>query len=701
MLFCIVSPATLTEFDRAAAQTDALRRLAEHAPVGILTLAAVLEQHDRTSEIVDLNVLYRDYLCLEDEERYAIDFCGFAARHILGLPFDAVGFGTICSTYPLTLRIADRVKKARPDAPVILGGPQASATDVATLRRFSHIDFVLRYEAEESLPRLLEVLERQEPVESVKGLTYRRDGEIRRTASPPPIEDLDRLPLPAYHRYPYLKQARYIPLELGRGCPYACTFCSTNDFFRREFRLKSPKLIVEQMRLLKNEYKVPIFDLIHDMFTVNRKKVVEFCEAIIASGESFTWNCSARTDRVDPELLDLMAEAGCAGIFFGIETGSQKLQTELKKRLVLGDAMKSIQHASSLGLQTAVSLITGFPTETDEDFADTVDFFGRALRHENTAPQFHILAPLADTPLEREYRDRLQFDDIFSDMSHQGWEQDPADRDLIAAYPDVFSSFYAIPTPLNRPFVKEVRAFLLYGARHFRWILAALHVDQGHLLNVYRDFRPWLAAKRPDFFRDGADATGYYRQPDFYRDFPEFVADRYVDASNRGLAIKTLLAFSTAFAVAAADEPEAAPQPVSGDGRKLINKAGFASSSVPALAANVRLMKSPIDFQELIRRVAAGERLESIALTSTTLASCKRPGRWPEILQLSPKSLALLELCDGQNSVPAIIESFARSFPRSDDIPAEKAALVGLEMLRHENLIEDSSQPGTAVLEAA
>lgn len=153
---------------------------------------------------------------------------------------------TICSTYPLTLRIAERVRRARPRVPIVFGGPQASAVDIATLQRFPQVDFILRYEAEESLPALLNALQAGRAVEGVAGLTYRRSGDVVRTPSSPVIDDLDRLPIPAYHRYPYLKQARFIPLELGRGCPYACTFCSTNDFFRRNFRLKTPRLIVEQ-----------------------------------------------------------------------------------------------------------------------------------------------------------------------------------------------------------------------------------------------------------------------------------------------------------------------------------------------------------------------------------------------------------------------------------------------------------------------
>ena len=98
-----------------------------------------------------------------------------------------------------------------------------------------------------------------------------------------------------------IETCQRMPLELGRGCPFACKFCSTNDFFRRNFRLKSPGQVIAQMRALHRLYGHTSFELIHDMFTVNRKRVVAFCEAMVASGEKFQWYCSARTDSVDDE----------------------------------------------------------------------------------------------------------------------------------------------------------------------------------------------------------------------------------------------------------------------------------------------------------------------------------------------------------------------------------------------------------------
>jgi radical SAM superfamily enzyme YgiQ (UPF0313 family) len=260
------------------------------------------------------------------------------------------------------------------------------------------------------------------------------------------IEDLDNLPPPAFHLYAKAENSGYMPLEAGRGCPFACSFCSTNDFFRRRFRMKSPDVLVEQMKSLKKAYNVNSFDLIHDMFTVDRRKVVAFCESLSDCGDTLFWGCSARTDCIDDELIDLMAANGCTGIFFGVDSGSDRVQALIQKRLDLSEAAARITRANTRGIQHTVSLITGFPEETKEDLRGTIRFIGESLRHQHAQIQLHLLAPLAETPITTQYQDQLIYDDIFSDISFQGWEQDAEERRMIIAHPELFPNFYAVPT---------------------------------------------------------------------------------------------------------------------------------------------------------------------------------------------------------------------------------------------------------------
>ena len=138
--FVYLSPSITYDGD----DTDNRRsqRISETPPLGILTLAAVLERLSITPVIIHLNRLYREYLAQDCGFRAETSFCAFAASHV-AQGFDIIGLGTICSSYPLTLRLAARLKHANPEAAIVLGGPQASAVDVATMESFPSIDIVV------------------------------------------------------------------------------------------------------------------------------------------------------------------------------------------------------------------------------------------------------------------------------------------------------------------------------------------------------------------------------------------------------------------------------------------------------------------------------------------------------------------------------------------------------------------------------
>ena len=317
MDICLITAPTVAEFgDLAEITSESVVQAASEPQLGILGLAAVLEERGDAPRIADLNRTYLGYSQSVGRSQLS-EFTEFAAQAIAANNTSLYGFSSICSSYPLTIRIAKTLKALRPESTILLGGPQASVVDMQTLAAFPFVDLVLRGEAEHTLPQLMNQLEGERRLDQVPGLTYRLDSRPHRNANASVIEDLDALPSPAYHLTGELHGADRASLELGRGCPFACTFCSTNDFFRRNFRLRSPERVLRDMRLIAAEYSIRDFELVHDMFTVDYRRVAAFCEAMIASGDQFTWSCSARTDRINEELLDLMARAGCRGIFFG------------------------------------------------------------------------------------------------------------------------------------------------------------------------------------------------------------------------------------------------------------------------------------------------------------------------------------------------------------------------------------------------
>jgi len=440
------------------------------------------------------------------------------------------------------------------------------------------------------------------------------------------------------------------------------------------------------MKLIKDLHGIGTFDLIHDMFTVDRKRVVEFCDALLAFGEEFHWNCSARTDCVDERLIALMAEAGCRGIFFGIETGSARMQRIIQKDLDLRYATRMIRCADKHQIRTAVSLITGFPDESPDDLRDTVGFLVDSLRFDHAEPQLHILAPLAETPIHTQYRDKLTFDYILSDMSYQGWRQDPADQMMIREYPDIFPNFYAVPTPwLDRQYLKEVRDFLLNGLRYFRWLLLALHRNSGDVLKVFDKWQVWRAGKRPARPVPDEQCNSQSSAVEFKEDFVQFVQDNYAStANNSGLRIKALVEYETAVRAPGVRE-------VSAPGESSVEPIGprepLGLDAVPCITKGLHLVILSADYKEVVRSIKRKGKLDRVPVTPVTLVTRKSAESTIEVIQLSDLSAQLLEICDGNRTVEQIVERFSSLGHTVDDIPLDKVCIFGLELLHQQGLI--------------
>jgi radical SAM superfamily enzyme YgiQ (UPF0313 family) len=697
MKVCLISAPTANQLDRGAVgETEAARIMGELAPVGILSLAAVLEAKGLQPEVVDLNRVY--YTWLQDSNPDKTDFCSFAGGYFAARDFDFFGFSTVCSSYPMTLRIAAEVKRLHGKSVVALGGPQASVVDLATMRAFPFIDVVVRGEAEHTLPELVDALGGRGSLPSVPGITFRQDGNVMRSPEAPLVADLDALPFPAFHLFPDIRFCRHFPLELGRGCPFACTFCSTNDFFRRRFRLKSPKQMIGDMRRVKQTYGCNSFELVHDMFTVDRKRVVEFCEALLESNEGFYWGSSARTDCIDEELIALMAKAGCRGIFFGIETGSRRMQKIIDKGLDLNDSAERVRSCDKFKINTAVSLMAGFPDETMTDLRETAAFFVDSLRWDHADPQLSILAPLADTPIQKHHKDALVLDDDVADMSYRGWRQELQDAEMIAGHPEIFSSFYSVPLPyLERESLKELRDFLLNGMRAFRRLLLGLHQDSGDVVDVFHQWQEWRTSNRGHF--SNGDRSVYYAQNDFPDDFFRFVRSHYIPAASKSpLAMTALVEYEAALLGRDQESGELRhhQDPVYDDPLPDEDAELLFPETRLELRPGVRVIGLPADYQEIVRRLRQRIPLHDLPDRPVKLVIRRLPRDPAEVRQLSPLSVELLELCESGLTVEEIQAEFRKNKVEVSGVPPDRLCLAGLEILRQEGLI-GLAQPKSVV----
>jgi hypothetical protein len=676
MRLSLVTAAIATDFEDAGDAASGEVRASSVAPqLGILSLAGILEQIGLRPDLVNLDQVYYAYLD-QFGSRGLAGFPEYAAPIIAASGAEIYGFSSICSSYPLTIRIAACVKGLRPDCTILLGGPQASVVDLGTLAAFPFVDFILRGEAERTLPVFLEEWGGKRRFSTVPGLSYRTPFGPARNEDAPIIEDLDSLPLPAYHLTDELRNSPYASLELGRGCPFACTFCSTNDFFRRKFRVKSPEVMLAGMRAIASAYGIDNFDLVHDMFTVDRKRVVAFCRHMIDSGENFGWSCSARTDCVDDELLELMAEAGCRGIFFGIEAGSRRMQRIIDKDLDPDRAKAMIEAAERLCIPTTVSLITGFPEENCDDLRETVGMYMHSMRHAGSSPQLNLLAPLAGTPIHSQYKDQMVLEELCSDMSHQGRTQNESDRELIRQFPHIFPNFYLLPAPgLDRAFCMELKEFLGAGARRHRWLLTALDQSSGGILEVFSEWRKRRLELHPDL--SGGSLRHYYTLKGFASEFAAFVRGHL--PAFKSFAVEALVGCYEAL-IEAEDRDATLPRdypPVSGP---------LLGSDLPVRMPHIHVLELGCDIQSVIDDIKiAGKprprRTRKFYRTGETTEGASR------LLEITPRVASALQMCDGLHPVDEFIARLAESFPGSTKLRRHSARCL-LDGIRAKGFIE-------------
>jgi anaerobic magnesium-protoporphyrin IX monomethyl ester cyclase len=355
-------------------------------PLGLGYLAAVLEKNKYEVDVIDCQALRLSY------DDFKIEL---SKRQP-----DIVGMTSTTLTYKSALRIAKIAKEVHPKCLTVLGGVHVTFWDDKALQECPDLDVVVRKEGENTILELVQKLETGKSFSGVLGITYRKDGKIVKNADRPYIEDLDSLPFPAHHLWPIERLRKYgkviFPLMTSRGCVFWCEFCSAVRMFGRRFRMRSPKNVVDELEYLHNTYGADNFTFYDDTFTINQPRTAEICKEIINRKLKIQWDCETRVDMVTKELLLTMREAGCYAIWYGVESGSQRIIDAMGKGFSLKQVMRAFKWAKEAGLMVVAGTILGSPGETKETAWETIKFVER-LNPDDVG--FYIATPYPGTPM--------------------------------------------------------------------------------------------------------------------------------------------------------------------------------------------------------------------------------------------------------------------------------------------------------------
>lgn len=423
-------------------------------PLGLVNLATVLKDTAHAVKIFDFPLEIRRKTLPLGKEIYRE-----CARQILEFQPDLAGFSVQCTTYPPALRIAEELKRLRPDIRIVFGGHNASFVDEATLAHFPFIDAVVRGEGEITFPEFIQGIEGKTDLRRVEGITFRHEGRVVRNPDRPLIEDLDSLPVSDYTTVPTFAEYRDVCgirrsiaiLEIGRGCPHQCIYCSQSLLWRRKTRTFSIDRLIRDMRSLRDDFGAECFLLAYDQFTAKRAFAEEFCHRVIDAGlNRIPWYCISRLDTVNESLLRLMREAGCESMCYGIDSGSKRTLAFIRKNIDHEVLFQRVRETTDAGIVPTLSFVIGFPEETRDDLDATLLLALKSAITGNANILVQMATTLPGTDLHREYGSRLvrEVDTYFSlGIEFDNGKRLRSDDELIDSSPEIFSSFYNLPCP--------------------------------------------------------------------------------------------------------------------------------------------------------------------------------------------------------------------------------------------------------------
>ncbi len=410
-------------------------------PLGILYLASVLSRGGVEVQVVDqAGEWLSDSSLIDKVKRFNPDI---------------VGFSTLTANGSVAARQAWMLKKWNPNLRIVFGGYHATINGHRVLAKYPFIDYAIRGEGEYSLPVLVEAVRRGGDVRDIRevpGVIYRENGVVKYGAVERVVKNLDELPFPdrrlvLNNDYGYIsgaKMPKFTFILTSRGCPYNCTYCSCAAFTKRRITFRSVENVLDELEEIESlGYRNVLFT--DDNFTVNRRRVIQLCKGMKKRRIGLNWIAEGRVDAGYFDMLKAMADAGCKIIYYGVESGNQRILDYYRKGTRVEQAVDAVEKARRAGIDIiTATFIVGAPGETLREVVNTLKF---AQKLDIDFPQFNILAAIPGAK-------------IYDDLAAQGyinveetWEQAP---NVASFHPD------CVPEKtLNKLILKYYREFAL------------------------------------------------------------------------------------------------------------------------------------------------------------------------------------------------------------------------------------------------
>jgi anaerobic magnesium-protoporphyrin IX monomethyl ester cyclase len=333
-------------------------------------------------------------------------------ERIKGSRPDFVAVSTITCTVPDAIKVIELAKRINPEIITIFGGVHASFMYDEVFSLTGSLDFIVRGEGELTVKELLQAVSGSGDLSGVKGIIYKDGDSIRVNPQRPLMESLDGLPMAwellDWEDYSYyiLPGSRLGAVSTSRGCDKDCTFCSQQKYWMQKWRARSPEDIVKEMTHLGTEYNVDVVLLTDEYPTPDRERWERLLDLIIESDLKMKILMETRAADIvrDEDILGKYKEAGIIHIYVGTEATQQESLDYIKKDLSIEESKKAISLLRKNGIITETSMILGYPDETLDSIAKTLEF---AIEFNPDFAHFLAIAPWPYSDIYNDLKDYI------------------------------------------------------------------------------------------------------------------------------------------------------------------------------------------------------------------------------------------------------------------------------------------------------
>lgn len=394
-----------------------LQIMRPYVPLGILCISAYIEQYGYDNEVFDST--FSTFEKLKEK--------------LLADKPDIVAIYTNLMTKLNVLKMIKYIKSSATlhHTKIFLGGPEVRNHAENFLNYGA--DIIIIGEGEETTLELINEFKKERYAElvsesgaslklvqrdnsialaSIKGIAYLDHGKFVITAERLLIKDINALPFPnrkkidfSHYLNSWKTSHGYSMMSVStmRGCPYTCKWCS-RAVYGGTYRRRSPQLVAQELKFIKNTYKPDMIWFVDDVFTIHHKWLHEFSEEVKKADAIIPYEIISRADRLNETVIKMLKSSGCFRVWVGAESGSQKIINAMDRRVDVMKTREMIQLIKQHGLEAGTFIMLGYPGETKKDIKDTIEHLVKSNPSQYTIT---IAYPIKGTELYNEVKNEF------------------------------------------------------------------------------------------------------------------------------------------------------------------------------------------------------------------------------------------------------------------------------------------------------